>query len=956
MPVSLSSGNSFRIIAIAWATLLVPSVLKLGAATPPSLEDAWKSPPREARLGAYWWWLNGNVTKEAITRDLEAMKQAGFGNAVIFDADGASQDGNDKVPPGPTFGTPPWRELYKHAIREAHRLDLTLSLNIQSGWNLGGPTVTAADAAKIAVWSETIIKGPQAFSGKLAEPAHKDRFYQDSSVVAWRVPQVSGRKNKPISKLGDKTLQKVIKGSTPDMKYLLSDGPSTPGEEATSASAVVDLTSFLSKDGGLRWNVPEGNWKILRFGATVGPRARVSTASADWKGYALDVLDEGAFKRYWDAVVTPLLDDAGPLAGSTLKYLHTDSWEIEPINWTPTLPAEFKKRRGYDITPWMPVIAGNIVESREASSRFLNDFRRTLGDLAIDNHYKPFLKWAHARGFQIHPESGGPHVVPIDAQQCLGLSDVPMSEFWAESWKHRIGDPNRFFVKQPASAAHTTGSNLVMAEGFTTVGPHWQERIWNNLKPSFDKACMEGLNSLVWHAWVCSPDSTGIPGQQYFAGTHLNPKVTWFSRGKPFFDYINRCQVMLQRGVPVSDVLYYYGNHVPNYTQLRDQDPAGVGKGYDYDVITEDALLSRVSVKDGRLVLPEGTSYRVLLLPDYDAISLPVLRKVREFVAAGASVAGPKPKEASGLVEADKGDAEVKQLADALWSPAAKQRVGNVKTGRKALDTLGLTEDFSYVGGDEKTAVGYVHRRDGDAEIYFVTSRGERPESLQCSFRVTGKVAELWDPVSGGCTLAGESKEKNGITTLPLDFNPCGSVFVVFRDASAKQKANSPQMTTAMELTGPWTVSFDPEWGGPATAAFDQLISWTERPEPGIKYYSGTATYRKTFDFRAASSSAEEEFTLDLGAVAELAEVRLNGKSLGIVWSPPFRVNLTTALKPAGNQLEIDIVNFWPNRIIGDASLTTNQHVTQTNIRKLTVETKLMESGLLGPVRILKRP
>ena len=954
MPISLSAGNSFRILA--WAILFAPGVLKLYAATPPSLEDAWKSPPTEAKIGAYWWWLNGNVTKEAITSDLEAMKQAGFGNAVIFDADGASQDGNDKVPPGPTFGTPQWRDFYKHAIREASRLGLTLSLNIQSGWNVGGPTVTASDAAKIAVWSETNVKGPRLFNGRLPEPKHQDLFYQDSIVVALReFPKLAGKAGR-IDQLTHKTLEAKIRGSTPDMKYLLSDRPSAPGEKAPPASGVVDLTSFLSKDGGLRWKVPEGEWKILRFGATLGPRAKVSTSSAAWKGYALDVLDEGAFKRYWDAVVTPLLDDAGPLGGSTLKYLHTDSWEIEPINWTPTLPAEFKKRRGYDITPWMPVIAGNIVESREASSRFLNDFRRTLGDLAIDNHYKPFLKWAHARGFQIHPESGGPHVVPIDAQQCLGLSDVPMSEFWAESWRHRVGDANRFFVKQPASAAHTNGRNLVMAEGFTTVGPHWQERIWNNLKPSFDKACMEGLNSLVWHAWVCSPDSTGIPGQQYFAGTHLNPKVTWWSRGKPFFDYINRCQVMLQRGVPVSDVLYYYGNHVPNYTQLRVQDPAGVGKGYDYDVITEDTLLSRVSVKDGRLVLPEGTSYRVLLLPDYDAISLPVLRKVRELVAGGASVAGPKPKEACGLVDSTKRDAEVKQLADTLWSPSTKQRVANVMTGRKALEGLGLTEDFSYTGGDENTTVSYVHRRDGDADIYFVTSRGERPESLQCSFRVSVKIAELWDPVTGECTLAGESKEKNGITTVPLEFDPCGSLFVVFRSASDKPKANRSPMSTAMELTGPWNVHFDPKWGGPATAAFDQLISWTERPEPGIKYYSGTATYRKTFDFRAAHISPEAEYTLDLGAVAELAEVRLNGKSLGIVWTPPFRVNLAAALKPVGNQLEIDVVNFWPNRIIGDSSLPVNQRVTQTNIRKLTQKTKLMESGLLGPVRILKRP
>ena len=234
------------------------------------------------------------------------------------------------------------------------------------------------------------------------------------------------------------------------------------------------------------------------------------------------------------------------------------------------------------------------------SNRFLNDFRRTMGDLAIDNHYRLFRDGAHRHGLLIHPESGGPHAVPIDAQQCLGFNDAPMSEFWAWSWRHRVGDANRFFVKQPASAAHTYGRKLVLAEGFTTIGPHWQETLWDNLKPSFDQALCEGLNLLVWHAFVCSPQEAGMPGIQYFAGTHLNPNSTWWSRSGPFFDYINRCQWMLQQGLFVADVAYYYGDHVPNFTQLKRTDPAKVLPGYDYDVVTEEVVLTRMTVQDGR--------------------------------------------------------------------------------------------------------------------------------------------------------------------------------------------------------------------------------------------------------------------------------------------------------------------------------------------------------------------
>ncbi|GAB6164995.1 hypothetical protein JCM19992_09950 [Thermostilla marina] len=1060
------------------------------------LVDGWNAPPPEARLRAYWWWLNGYVTKEAITRDLEEMKAKGFAGALLCDADGSAQDGNERAPHGPDFLSDQWLALYRHTLQEADRLGLEISLNIQSGWNLGGPMVSAEDAAKKLTWSEFRVEGPRTIEVTLPQPALREDFYRDAFVVAYplgereqaekafdvvassaqpshpaslildgkestfwvsdstspatgpapdrpqwiefrfaepvRIGQVivlprenygphacrlelvdahdreqvvteftcrkagetqitfapheakrvrlvimgafdrgsteaprnvqiaelrmagpdgvfPSNRRPPIRHWAEKAGYKPLHFSAPDTSLLFEMESAAPDEEDTLAEQVVDLSERVDENGVLRWDVPQGTWNVLRFGYTVSDRAYVSTCSEGWEGFAIDVLDEGAFRRYWDAVVAKLIDEAGPYAGKSLRYLHTDSWEVEPLNWTPTLPDEFRRRRGYSMLPWMPVLAGKIVENREASNRFLHDFRKTIGELAIDHHYRPFREGAHRHGLQIHPESGGPHAVPIDAQRCLGFNDIPMSEFWAWSWRHRIGDANRFFVKQPASAAHTYGRIRVAAEGFTTIGPHWQETLWDNLKPSFDKACCEGFNMLFWHAFVCSPRECGLPGIQYFAGTHLNPNVTWWEKSKPFFDYINRCQFMLQQGLFVADVLYYYGDHVPNFAQHKRTDPAGILPGYDYDVITEEALLTRTSVREGRIVLPDGMSYRVLVLPPRDRISLAALRKVAELVRDGAVVVGPRPVAGEGLQDDDE---EIRSIAAELWD------TGRVRTvsAREVLASLGVPPDFMYTGASEEADIDYIHRRTPDADIYFVADRGKQPQRLRCAFRVHGKAPELWNPVTGERKFAATYHETETHTEVELDLSPCGSWFVVFREPTTQHPPaagkNGPRIVDRQSIEGPWQVTFARNWGGPGTVVFDKLVDWTSRPERGIRYYSGTAVYRKSFHVDADVLASQHRLYLDLGAVRELAEVKLNGRPCGIVWAPPFRVDVTKALKPGENELTVEVVNFWPNRIIGDAALPPDERRTHTNVRKLTADTDLMPSGLFGPVRL----
>jgi hypothetical protein len=426
---------------------------------------------------------------------------------------------------------------------------------------------------------------------------------------------------------------------------------------------------------------------------------------------------------------------------------------------------------------------------------------------------------------------------------------------------------------------------------------------------------------------------------------------------------------MMQRGLFVADACYFYGDHAPNFAQLRASDPAQLGFGYDYDVITADAILARASVRDGRITLPDGMSYRVLVLPDRPAISLPVLRKLKELVDAGATVVGRKPERATGLAGLPESDREVKRLADALWgeNPVAagqprnvgKGRVVHGVTARQFLESDRLPPDFQFEAAQKDAQIDYIHRRDGDTDIYFVANRAKRDEAIRATFRVSGKAPELWDAVTGERRIAAAYTDANGRTTVPLDLAPCGSVFVVFREPAtghpATAEVNAATFTPRHELTGGWTVHFDPKFGGPASANFDQLVSWTTRPEPGIRFYSGTATYRKTFDLPADVARERGRLVLDLGKMREIAEVKLNGKPLGVVWAPPFRVDVTDALQPQGNQLEVEVVNFWPNRIIGDDALPADRRITRTNVRKLTKTTPLMESGLLGPVRLLER-
>lgn len=970
------------------------------------LRSGFANPPETARLRCYWWWLNGHVTIESIDHDLTEMKAKGYGGVLLVDANGADAEGNDPVPAGPTFGSPAWIALFQHAVQTAHRLGLEITLTITSGWDLGAPFIQPKDAVKVLTWSRTLAGKSET---TLPEPSPKHAFYERIAVLAYPLrhgPRLAGQDGDPRApreNLKQKSAAAETGGSTPPSANLLFDTAGAAGDEDAELSDVRDVTRSVDANGVLHWTPPtSGTWEILNIGYT-NSGVKLSPGSGAWQGLSLDTLSPAALNFYWDKELTPLLNTVKPYLGNTLKYVTTDSWEMGGMNWTQSFRAEFIKRRGYDPVLYLPIVAGRILTSREVSDEFLADLRRTVGDL-INLHFDTMAERAARFGLGVECESGGPHGEPIDALETFRHSAVPQTEFWAMSNVHRTGFADRYFVKEAASAAHIYGRPLVADEGETSMGNHWTESIGTDLKPSFDMALTEGLNRLVWHQFATSPAEMGLPGQEYFAGTYLNTKVTWWQEAGAFTAYLNRGQFMMQQGKPVADVLYYYGDEVPNFVRLKSDDPAGVLPGYDYDVTDTEALLNRMDMDASGLHTPEGIHYRVLVLPSSRVIPLAVLQFIERYLKAGGTVVGERPLRSQGIVPAAD-QATYQQLAARLWSqceasPEKRAPMGRgtlfcEAEARPALKAISIAPDFEA----SSQAIDFIHRRTADADIYFIRNGKAEPVTTDLTFRVRNREPEIFDPVTGRETRVEDFESTaDGRTRLRYALAPYEAFFVVFRRPAAaahpveivkdsevvplsdntivseehgaltlrttvprnyqikfsngcesRMTVNAAPEETA--IVG-WTLSFPPNWGAPPKIDVPQLKSWTDFSDPGVRYFSGTATYRTTLHIDPTQLASGRELWLDLGAVHEVARIRVNGTDLTPLWKQPYSARIDDLLHPGDNLLEIEVTNLWPNRLIGDAQPGVTHRYTWTNIKAFTASSPLLTSGLLGPVTL----
>lgn len=736
--------------------------------------------------------------------------------------------------------------------------------------------------------------------------------------------------------------------------------PSVSATDAIKKSDIVDLTSKMQPDGKLNWTPPAGRWIILRLGYSLTGKINVM-ASPEARGLDIDKLSAEHCKAYFTKYLDQFKDITGGLMGKRgIQYLLTDSWEEGTLNWTDRMIIDFKNRRGYDMLPWLPVLTGHIVESAEASDQFLWDFRKTIADLIVENHYDQLTTLLHERGMRRYSESHEEsRAFVADGMDVKRTADVPISATWTPGivGGNTISNVFKADVRESASVAHIYGQNLVAVESMTTAGNIWA---WSpeSLKPTADMEFASGSNRIVIHCSVHQPLNDKIPG------IGLGPYGQWFTRHETWAEqagawttYLARNSYMLQQGKFVADVIYYYGED-NNITSLFINKLPDVPESYNYDFVNADALKNVLLVENGQIITPGGIHYRILALdPNSQYMSLPVLRKINEMVKAGALVVGPKP---TGTPSLSDDRTEFKTIVDELWAKEEGENTvgkGKVYTGHtiaEVLASIKVTPDFEYSRPQSSTELLFVHRRLDDVDIYWVNNRNKRVEEVEAIFRVKGKAAEIWHPETGKTELASYTIEGER-TRVPLRLEPNDAVFVVFREKSKVPSLVLPQTTENLvkTISGTWEISFQPNRGAPLQITLDTLESWSENHDAGVKYFSGTGIYTKTIQATADWFKEGSQIWLDLGSVKNLAEVVLNGKSLGIVWKTPFRVNVTGVLKRGENELEVRVTNLWVNRLIGDQQPDISYKYTYTTDAFYNADSPLLPSGLIGPVQIV---
>jgi hypothetical protein len=743
--------------------------------------------------------------------------------------------------------------------------------------------------------------------------------------------------------------------------------PVVPAPAAISRADVVDLTAKMGKDGRLDWDAPPGRWMVLRMGYSL-TGAKNGPAPPEATGYEVDKLSRNHVASYYDIYLAPVTEAMGPLFGKSLQYLLVDSWEAGMQNWSEDILAEFATRRGYDARPYLPVLTGRVVESADVSERFLWDFRRTIADVLADAHYTLPVERLHKRGLKLYGEAAGANSPMLqDALQNKGRVDIPMGEFWTLLPGKGHRPEHVTDIREAASAAHIYGKPLVAAESFTSFVPGWNDAP-SRLKWLGDYYMSLGVNRFVIHTSVHQPFLDRRPGMTLGPfGQHFTRHNTWAEQSRGWISDLTRSSYLLQQGNFVGDLAYYYGEGAPASVYVGDDvtpspDPPA---GYAYDYVNTEVLLSRMSVTDGRLLLPDGVSYRVLVLPDgLDRLTPPVARKLRDLVSAGAIVAGPKPQGSPSLVGHPSADDEVRSIGNEVWGDCDGRTVtehayglGKVYCGRPLAEVLAAAKtppDVEYTRPRVDTTLAWIHRRLGDTQVYFVANQKDWTEEVDVRFRVDGKAAEVWHPETGDIGPAAYAID-GGRTTVPLSLGPHEAVFVVFRAAAATPSRVLPRVvrTEVATVTGPWTVRFPPNLGAPAEIRLDNLASWTSNPEEGVKHFSGTATYTKTLQATPAWFRPGAALVLDLGVVKEIAEVSVNGTPVGLLWRPPFRADVTKALRPGPNQIEIKLTNLWANRMIGDQFLPEDKRYTFSMFKPYKQDSPLLESGLLGPVTLM---
>ena len=891
-----------------------------------NLEEQFLNPPTSAKPYVWWHWMGSNFSKEGITKDLEAMKESGIGGATIFNLASAVQESHyptlNNPRPEQTYRSPAYWEALKHAAAEADRLGLEIGLHNTVGYSTtGGPWIDEERSMQRLVWSDTTVTGGKQLSISL-------------SKLVLIADEGWGKTGRTISFFKDVVVLAVPSGKK---EILLNE--------------VVNLTAEFDTIKGLNWNASAGKWTIYRIGhASTGRPPHPIPDDLLGKVLEVDKMSAEQNTFHWDNVLNPVKEHLGEYVGKSFKHMLIDSYEAGNQNWTPAFRDEFIKRKGYDPILWLATFSltvgtendsndRRIIGNEEQTRRFDWDYRDVISQLFFENGWKTGKQKLAEVNMQLQFE---PYGGPFDTPQGVALSDLPMAEFWTAG----IGgiDP-----AVPA-AARASAKKVVGAEAFTgrpEVSQFTEDPAF--LKSSADKVFAQGINRMILHHWVHQPfDDRYQPGMGMgWWGTHFGRNQTWFEPGKAFFQYLARCQAMLQYGEQVSDYLC-----VDNL------------KGFSDLISTTDFLNQNILVENGKLVLPSGRIYPFIVFSD--SIMLPeTANKIKELVAAGATVVSPKPVKSPSLKNYPKCDEELKMIADEVWGSSNQTSFGKGFIFMKMDDAMakaGITPDYFVEKASAPDNIKIAHRTSPDADIYFVANLSESRQNCAVSFRISGKQPELWQAEDGSISNAPVWEEKDGRTKVELNLKGTQSVFLVFRKpvsntehpisvmvsdstanwnvyldkngnavigspqpleakvfySSGKEKIISINPKPGTVISGSWEVSFVPKLDKPFEMDFPELIDFSKHSNTEVNYFGGTATYHKIVNIESGLLEKGQKIMLYLGEMNDIAEVKVNEKNLGVLWYQPYSVDITDALKKGENKLEIAVTNNWANRLIGD--------------------------------------
>jgi hypothetical protein len=981
-------------------------LLSVTATTPAqdALEQGFQSPPTDCRPGVFMDWMGGQLSKEGLKKDFEALAQQGIGGVLVMQMPdqliGVTQwpfrDYPGKIKPV----SDEWFETVNYAIGECDRLGLTFSSLPCPGWShVGGPWVTPEKGLKVLVGERTEIKGPARFDDVI--PRAEVHYEKKPTLPAWS---------------SDAEAWKKVRESYGDYYRDTAVIAYPAGRGAVPQDKIIDLTDKMDAEGRLTWDVPEGTWTVVRLGCAThkGPNY---PAPVEGAGLECDRMDPEAVRLVFDNYVGRIVREAKAKGYDAFAGFDTDSYESGFQDFSEDFPAEFKKRMGYDCAKWLPAWHNRqlVIGNADLTNRFRRDMLQVVSDLWLERFYGEIKRFAEANGINWMVE---PYfLLNIDWRTVAARSHLPGSEFWIRDVSAPPSWVGSDLTGPGPDSAALYGQKIVWAEAFTAGGETsaWRNDPWL-LKPYGDAAFCRGINQFFMHGFTHNPFGDHIqPGLTMgFWGTQMNRHLTWWPYSSAWHRYLARCQFMLRQGLPVADVLSYppRTEHIPR--PLLDCAP------YKEVVSNDETLVKRLSVKDGRLVLPHGVSYAALAIPSAKqaqrSMTPEALKRILELVNEGATlIAEPVPARSVSMVNYPECDKELARLVAQIWGngETRKQGVRPIGRGRviwgrpliEMLDEVAGGPDFRFEsvaqfepGKNYNPRYDFVHRRTSEAEVYFIANPRDEAIEATAHFRVTGRKPQLWCAVTGRRRPLPEYNQSGSHTAIPMKLAARQSFFVVFPSAEQVSNVaqdtnppgkNFPDVKELLAIDGTWQVAFDPKRGGPAKIEFAGLDDWSKRPEEAIKYYSGTATYTKTFDLRDSQlSTLSSQLYLDLGKVKNLARVRLNGRDLGVVWCEPWRVNVGGALKEKGNQLEIDVVNTWVNRIIGDEQLPADMEMVEMdgsgykpgvkgralkdlpdwlvqgqprptkrttfyNWQFYPKDAPLSESGLLGPVRLM---